>query len=421
MTNPTANRPQAEFLALPHKYRGFVAGYGTGKTWVGGMANNMHFMAYPKVNAGYFAPTYAQIRDIFYPTIDEVACSFGNRVEIRQGNKEVHFYRGPWYIGTTICRSMDDPSKIIGFKIGHAICDEMDTLNVLKAKKAFEKIQARMRYKIAGLKNGIDIITTPEGFKWTYQQFEKLLIEKPERRKNYAMVQASTYENEANLPDDYINSLIENYPEELIAAYLRGEFTNLTSGTVYYGYNRKANRSKETIQPNDDLRIGMDFNVGKMAAVVYVIRSGVWHAVDELKDIRDTPAMINTINERFKDHLIYVYPDSSGKSKKSVDASKSDISLLEDAKYAVLYNSRNPFVKDRILSANAAFQKLRVMVNDTICPTYSACLEQQAYDDNGEPDKKSGHDHQNDAGTYPIVYEMPIVKPIPNINLSMSF
>jgi hypothetical protein len=38
-------------------------------------------------------------------------------------------------------------------------------------------------------------------------------------------------------------------------------------------------------------------------------------------------------------------------------------------------------------------------------------FEQQAYDKNGEPDKKSGFDHQNDASGYPIAYEFPVIRP----------
>ena len=30
---PSLNQPQARFLALPHKFRAFVAGFGSGKTW----------------------------------------------------------------------------------------------------------------------------------------------------------------------------------------------------------------------------------------------------------------------------------------------------------------------------------------------------------------------------------------------------
>ena len=145
---PRANIPQARFLDLPHKFRAFVGGYGSGKTYVGGMAMCIHYFEHPKIEAGYFAPTYPMIRDIFYPTIEEVAFTFGMRVKINQANKEVHFYSGRWFYGTTICRSMDDPASIIGFKIGHSLVDEFDVLPLHKALLAWKKIIARMRYKI---------------------------------------------------------------------------------------------------------------------------------------------------------------------------------------------------------------------------------------------------------------------------------
>lgn len=53
-------------------------------------------------------------------------------VKINEGNKEVHFYAGRQYRGTTICRSMEKPQTIVGFKIGNALIDELD---VMPAKK----------------------------------------------------------------------------------------------------------------------------------------------------------------------------------------------------------------------------------------------------------------------------------------------
>lgn len=64
--SPTLNIPQARFLAMQHKFKAYVAGFGSGKTWVGcgGICKGM--WEHPKINQGYFAPTYPQIRDIFY-------------------------------------------------------------------------------------------------------------------------------------------------------------------------------------------------------------------------------------------------------------------------------------------------------------------------------------------------------------------
>ena len=133
----------------------------------------------------------------------------------------------------------------------------------------------------------------------------------------------------------------------------------------------------------------------------------------------DTPEMVRIIEGRYPDHPIYMYPDASGKSRKTVDASKSDIALLEQAGFWVRVNKRNPLVKDRILAMNSALEQGRVRINSKKCPNTAECLEQQVYK-NGEPDKSSGNDHQNDATTYVIAYEMPIVKPVANVRFSFA-
>ena len=407
-----ANEPQGNFLSLVNKYRAFIGGYGSGKTWVGSQAQCINYWQFPKVNQGYFAPTYSTIRDIYYPTIEEVAFSMGLNVDIKQGNHEVHFYSGRQYRGTTICRSLDHPQTIVGFKIGNASIDEIDTLTIRKAEDSWRKIIARMRYNIPGLKNGIDIMSTPEGFRFCHKMFVQMVQDNPELSKNYGMIQASTYDNEANLPDDYIPSLKEIYPAELIEAYINGQFVNLTSGTVFRNYDRVRCNSTETIKEKEPLFIGQDFNVQKMASAIFVQRPDGYHAAAELKDVFDTPALITTLQARYPGHRIIIYPDASGNSRKSVDASKTDISLLNAAGFAVRNNPRNPAIKDRILATNKAFEQGKIKVNAQACPTIARCLEQQAYDDNGEPDKTAGFDHMNEAFSYFVAYEFPVIKPI---------
>jgi len=432
--SPTLNVPQAQFLAMPHKFKAYVAGFGSGKTWVGcgGICKGM--WEHPRINQGYFAPTYPQIRDIFYPTVEEVAFDWGLKVQINESNKEVHFYAGRQYRGTTICRSMEKPATIVGFKIGNALVDELDVMPALKAQQAWRKIIARMRYKVAGLRNGIDVTTTPEGYKFVYQQFVKAVRDKPELAALYGLVQASTFDNEANLPDDYIPSLLASYPPELIKAYLRGQFTNLTSGTIYHQFDRRLNNCTDEEQPGEPLFIGMDFNVGKMAAIVHVKRDGLPRAVRELVKVYDTPAMIKRIQEEFwryeggryvASRQIYVYPDASGDSRKSNCASLTDIAQLREAGFSVMVNASNPPVKDRINSMNAMFcnalGERRYLVNVQRCPVYTESLEQQVWDKNGEPDKKADNDHPNDGGGYFIVKDYPIVKPAYSITMDTTF
>ncbi len=431
MATPRIIRPQARFLALEKKFRAYVAGYGSGKTWAGSSGLCLKAWTHPKIRAGYFAPTIPLIRDIFYPTIEEVAFDWGLRAEIRESHKEVHLYEGRRYRTTVICRSMEKPGSIVGFSIGHALVDEIDILPARKATEAWRKIIARIRQR--GGTGQVDVTTTPEGFGFTYQTWIKAVRERPELGELYGLIQASTYENQVNLPADYIPNLLATYPPSLISAYLQGEFVNLTQGRVYREFDRRKNSSQEKVQENEPLRIGMDFNVGKMAAVTHVVRDGWPHAVDEIVGAFDTRDMIQRIRERYWRHdgndwqrtrQIRVYPDSSGGSRKTVEASTTDIQLLKGAGFWISAPAANPPVKDRINAMNGLFCNAQgerhYRVNSDLCPSYAEALETQAYDDNGQPDKANDLDHPTDAAGYYIHRDYPLARPMTRLKLGVA-
>jgi hypothetical protein len=423
---PRLNLPQYEFLMLPTKFSAYIGGYGAGKTWALCAKACNHYLKYPKMHRGYFGATYSQIRDIYYPTIEEVASEWGMKAKIREGNKEVDFYSGREYRGTTICRSMDKPNTIVGFKIARADVDEIDTLPMKKAQTAWRKIIARLRLRFDGL-NGADVGTTPEGFRFAYQQWVVAVEADPAMGEFYGRVHASTYDNEENLPADYIPSLLASYPSSLIEAYIEGQFTNLTSGGVYPYYHRVKNRSNQKVEKGDALHIGMDFNVGRMSAVVHVERKDKKtdethaHAVHEFANVLDTPSMIDLIRKQYGEwsgdrwrmhHRLTIYPDSTGGRRSSANASVSDLQLLKSAGFDISVDSVNPPVRDRIVSVNTLLcnsqQVRRYFVNDSLTPVYASCLEQQAYNDNGEPDKVNNLDHLPDASGYYIHRRFPV-------------
>jgi hypothetical protein len=420
---PKLNVPQAQFVNLPHKFKALVTGFGGGKTWAGCADLGKHFYEFPRVTAGYFAPSYPQIRDIFYPTVEEALFDWGLSVKVRSANHEVSVYQGRTFMGQILCRSMEDPGSIVGFKIGKALVDELDVMTKDKAAHAWRKIIARMRFKVDGLQNGIAVTTTPEGFKFTYDQFVRQARSDPSMAGLYGLIQASTYDNEANLPSDYIDSLRRSYPPALIDAYINGQFVNLQTGSVYSAYDRRLNGCTDTVQPGEIIHVGLDFNVGKMAAIVHVKRDTLPRAVDEIVNGYDTPDMIRKLKERFwtyengkfnQSRQIFVYPDASGGSRKSVNASETDIALLNAAGFRVKAPPSNPPVKDRINAMNGMFLNAdgvrRYLVNSDLCPTYAEALEQQAWAANGEPDKSTGHDHYVDAAGYMIYSEYPVIK-----------
>jgi hypothetical protein len=439
--NVSLNIPQYEFYSMEKQFRAFVGGYRSGKTYLGCVRLCILALSYPGIKLGYFAPTYPQIRDIFYSTIEEVAELFGMKVSVKVSTNEVTLtYYGDVH-AVVKCRSMEHPSRIVGFDINHALIDEIDTMKKEKADQAWKKIIARLSSAgfdeqrlydeeisadliIEALEtNTVDFTTTPEGFGWVYDLFVKQLRGDEDLQRYYGIVHASTRQNAKNLAKGYIESLYATYPPNLVDAYIDGKFTNLTSGTIYTCYDRKLNNTKRTIKKGEHLHIGMDFNVGKMSAIVHVKDDNTTSAVGELMGLLDTPAMIEAIQDKYPGHRITIYPDASGKSRKTVDASETDISQLK-AVFKVKNKSKNPFVKDRIASVQAmlcnANGDRRYFINENECPETCDSLEQQVYDKQGKPDKSHDNDHPNDALGYYIHNNYPIIRKGITSNLDVT-
>lgn len=399
----TLTEPQDDFVFSDAQYPLFVGGFGAGKSESLFKRLLIQKLAYPRLNQGYFAPTHDLIRLIAFPRISELLNECGLAFKLNRSEK-VFTIAG---YGQIILRSMDNPDSIVGFEIADAVIDELDTLKTEHAQNAWNKVIARCRQrKVDGKPNTAAVGTTPEGFRFCYERWQK------KGGGKYVLYRAPTASN-PYLPESYIDGLRETYPKQLLDAYLEGLFVNLASGGVYPDFDRKLNHSNATIQPGEPLHIGMDFNVLKMAAVVFVVRDDKPIAVDELVNIRDTPAMANMIKEQFAGHNIKIYPDAAGQATSSKNSSESDHSILREAGFQIVVDSTNPSVRDRINSVNALILNGRgdrsLMVNTDKCPHFTEALEQQSYDKHGAPDKAGGFDHVNDAGGYFLVKRFPIV------------
>lgn len=412
-----ASGPQTEFINSADQFPAFVGGFGSGKTAAGLLRAMRLKFRHPAQDVAYYLPTYDLVRMIGYPRFSEVLTNARIKFDLNK-SEHVLTIKGK---GRIIFRTLDNPDRIVGYEVADSIVDELDTLKQADAEHAWRQIIARNRQKKPDRSlNTVAVATTPEGFRFVYDRWAK------EPEHGYRLIRASTYSNSRNLPDGYIDSLRRSYPSQLIAAYLEGQFVNLTAGAVYPDFDRAKNHTDEEIQIGEDLHIGLDFNVYNCTAAAGVIREGKPLILGELVKMRDTPHVITTIKEKFQGHKITIYPDASGNSNKTVNATESDILLLKHAGFNVLVPSKNPFVKERVMAVNAlvcnSLGQRTLLINTKQAPTITECLEQQIYDDNGEPDKSDGKDHGPDALGYFIHFKWPIVKPpstqriyVPNI------
>ena len=397
--------PQQQLFNSQYKHTAVVAGYGSGKTFSLILKMLTDYFTYKGCHLCYLAPTYSLVSDIAYPLFEEFLLSTGTPYSL---NKKEGVLQVPGY-GRIFFRTFTHPSRIIGFSILRAYLDEIDVVPASVMAVIADKIVARIRQKISGVLNQLFYISSPEGYGYMYKTFEKDPI------KGSTLIRMTTYDNIANLPNDYIDTMKDKYPASLIDAYIYGKFVNINALSAWYEYDRVLNDTDVLPYDGEPLLVGMDFNVGRGCAVAYVERdAGLLYAVGEISGTLDTQETICQLQKRYGGHKITVYPDSSGRSRHSTNATESDFTLVKDAKFKLKVNNKNPNVKDRVTATNARFNSgtgvRKLFVNQRECPVLADALTQQAFNDKGVPIKDGKLDDITDAASYPVAYKFPVRK-----------
>ena len=378
---------------------GLSAGYGAGKTR--SLAAKAVVLAV--LNQGFVGcvmePTGPLIRDIWQTDFESFLEQYDISYTFRASPLPEYVLHLPGGDTKIICRSFENWSRIIGLNLAWVLADEIDTVTPAIAEKAFPKILGRLR---SGNVRQFGAASTPEGFRWMWNTFG---TEEAQQRPDRKLIKMRSADN-PHLPQDFIERLEANYDPSLLKAYLLGEFTNLTTGQVYDRFDRKKHVTTDIPDvSNEPLRIGVDFNIGNMSAVIGVRLGNNLLLIDEISGAHDTDAMAQEIQHRADGRQVYIYPDASG-GNRSTNASRTDIQILESYGFSNQSPKANPPIRDRVASVQALLENGKGEVRLQIaagCKRTIECLELQSYTEKGEPDKDAGYDHMNDALGY-LVY-----------------
>jgi hypothetical protein len=375
---------------------GVSAGYGAGKTRA--LCAKACFLA--AANQGFIGlvmePTGPLIRDIWQEDFDDFLEAYGIPYSFRASPLPEYVLHLPLGDTKILCRSFENWQRCIGINAAWCLCDELDTVMPAIANKAFPKILGRLR---AGNTRQFAVASTPEGFRWMFNTFAS---EDALSRTDRKLIKMRTADN-PHLPPDFIERLQANYDPNLLRAYLDGEFINLTTGTVYDRFDRAKHVVMQLPDYSEEpLRIGVDFNIGNMSAVIGIRSGKGLLIIDEISGAHDTDALGAEIRRRYPTHRLYGYPDASG-GNRSTNATQTDIQILEQYGISNQSPKANPPVRDRVAAVQGLLEngkgEHRLQVSST-CKRMIECLELQCYNDNGAPDKEGGHDHMTDALGY---------------------
>ena len=371
------------------------AGYGAGKT----RSLLCKAVCLAIANQGFtgciMEPTAPMIRDIWISEFDAYLDHYGIPYSFRASPLPSYTFHLPGGDTHLLCRSFESVQRIVGVNLSHVIVDEIDTVNYKVTSQAFPKILGRLR---SGNVRQFAAASTPEGFKWLYNEFGSPdALKRPDRK----LIKMKTVEN-PHLPKDFIERLEANYDPARLKAYLLGEFVNLNTGQVYDRFDREKHVIKSFDAGSEPLHVGVDFNIGNMSAVIAVRTPDRLIVIDEISGGHDTDFIGQEINRRYPHRQLYAYPDASG-GNRSTNATRTDIEILQSYGFSNQSGRSNPPVRDRVAAAQAALEngkgQVRVQITEN-CKRTIECLELQSYKEDGTPDKDAGYDHMNDAFSY---------------------
>ena len=402
------NKPKARIKAL-------VGGFGSGKTHslivntFCCMVNKVN----PKTNKSnglILYPTFSLAEEVFVEPFRQMLERNGVAYEYNISNHKFKTVFGDIKIYVT-----NQSHKIVGSSYTYCGVDEIDIEAFAHAERSINKALGRLR----GCEDAeLYITTTPEGYHFVYNY----MVEKASPSK--LLIHGKTTDN-PYLPKSYIQSLRDNYDENLLKAYLDGRFTNLQKGQAYYGFSRSRNIKKCSYDPSLPIHVGWDFNILPQCVCIVQekLHSPKIQVIDEIQLDTDgsgdvlTDRMCKLIKRKYPRSKLYAYPDATGAARHS-SARFSDIEIIRRNNFLVNVRHVNPLVINRVNSMNNNLSKGNLVV-DPKCKGLIRDLEQVTNKDGTRDlDKTTNKEltHLSDALGYYVDFAHPSIK----VNLGTS-
>ena len=377
----------------------------------------------PNKQVAIIAPTYDQVKDIYYPIL---AYDLGLESLAVKSSRE---------LGRFVFLDKDEMPSIFLRLLSYEAVERMrgkgyyfvgwdeicSCSKGISAKKAWEGIiqptiitrWSRRRAALYGSRapGRACVITTPKGYDFFYDMFHYYENDKDWGSWHFDYTQSPFID-----PDEVERIRHTIDPIEFAREYT-ASFED-SGNSLFYMFNRKKHvrNDLEYFRSGETVNVGMDFNVGVQASSMFAIRGGQMHFLDEMKGHPDTETLANAIKEKYRGHRICVFPDPSGKARKtSAPVGRTDFSILKNAGFTVLSRNKAPPIIDSVAAVNAKLETAageRSMFIHPKCVGLISSMERTKWVENNPDtatiDKKEGVEHFSDGVRYATEYLYPV-------------
>lgn len=405
--------PQSEIYLSNKRFRCVVAGRRFGKTFdafieIWSAATSQHAKDKGGLTIWYVAPTADQARRLMW-----------------DGFLKKERYVDPRYVARTNERRMvmelkngtvisvlsgEEPDHLRGASIDLLVLDECAFMR----KEVWDTIYPALTDKYCD--GRALLISSPDGYNWFYDIYTK----GQNLPDEWDCFHYTTAEG-GNVSEKEIETARKTMPyKEFMREYM-ASFENMSS-RVYDGYDKiECDCAMEDDWGEDEIHVGMDFNVNPMTAAIAVIKPDgdggkkIFFFDEIVEKMSNTDHIAKTIKRKYPRATVYVYPDPTGnKNQTNAVIGQTDMQILKDNGFIVCAPRSHYMVKDKINTVNAAFTNAdgehRTFVVRKNCPQLVKALDGYSYKENGDFDKSTGLDHLTDAMAYLICYRMPFIK-----------
>ena len=393
-------RPQDAIFFSDSRFRAVVAGRRFGKTFLSTHELLRAALADKNRNCWYVAPTYKAAKEIAWEMLID-ALPDGYVSKRNETALSLTLKNG----STISLKGAEKPDNLRGRALDFVVLDEFADM---RPEAWYEVIRPSLSDRhSANSPTRALFIGTPKG----RNHFYDIWTRGADGEEGWQAFQYTTIEG-GNVDKAEVEAARNDLDERTFDQEYRAQFVNY-SGIIYFAFSREQSVRKGYL--NDELHIGMDFNLDPMSAAVCVREADTIQVIDEIVIYgSNTDEMVDEIKQRYGDRRITIYPDPASKQRKTSAGGRTDLSILQNAGFAVKVRNSHPAIRDRINSVNSRLRSasgVRSLFVDPKCKQTIASLERQTYKEGtSQPNKDDGYDHMADALGYLVEYLYPLRK-----------
>ena len=387
-------KPQSKIYSDENRFRVVVAGRRFGKTFLSVTELVTQALKGKRKVCWYVAPTYKAAKEIAW----DMLLAFLPKEYIQKTN-ESSLTVTLWNASIISLKGAEKPDNLRGRSLDFCVLDEFADMR----PEAWYEV---LRPSLSDRQGSALFIGTPKG----RNHFYDLWTRGADGNTDWQAFQYTTIDG-GQVTAEEIESAKRDLDERTFNQEYNAQFVNY-QGIIYYNFDRTESVRKIT-DDGSMLHIGMDFNLDPMSAVVAIREGSTLKIMDEIVIYgSNTDEIVDEIKTRYPSRQICVYPDPAARQRKTSAGGRTDLSILQNAGFAVKVRDKHSAIRDRINSVNARLKSAdgqRHLMIDPNCKQVIKSLERQTYKEGtSQPDKDSGFDHMNDALGYLIDFLYPI-------------